>query len=186
MDEMLSFSDRKAFRNWLVKHYDRSDGIWLVFSKTRAVESIKAQEALEEALCFGWIDGQMNRISAEQYQKKFTPRRKKSKWSEKNKTLARQLIESGQMTAHGIQTIEQAKKDGMWDAPKKIPITAEQVAILLEALEGREPARTHFMNMSLSVRQTYTALYLDAKKEETRIKRLEKITERLNDNLKPM
>lgn len=186
MDERKFFADRNEFRKWLQENHDNYKGIWVVFSKTSKLKLIKAAEALEEALCFGWIDGQIISISEEQYRKKFTPRRKKSKWSDKNKGLVSKLIEKGLMTEFGMHAIEQAKKDGTWDAPKRKPITDEQVGILINALKGKEPALTNFMKMSPSVKRTYTALYLDAKKEDTRIKRLAKIIDRLNENKKPM
>jgi len=186
MDEQILFTDREEFRKWLYENHYASQGIWLVFGKVGKLKSLKADEALEEALCFGWIDGQFNSIDDEKYLKKFTPRRKGSKWSEKNKNIVNQLIEDGKMTEHGIAAIEGAKKEGTWDVPKEEPISDNQIEILTNALEGAEPALSNFIKMSPSVRRTYTALYLDAKKDETRIKRLEKIVGRLNENKKPM
>lgn len=186
MDEQILFTDREEFRKWLLENHNVSKGIWLVFSKTNKLKTIRADEALEEALCFGWIDGQFNSIDNEKYLKKFTPRRKGSKWSDKNKSIANRLIENGKMTEYGIMAVEQAKKSGTWDIAKEEPISDSQIEILTDALKGAEPALSNFMKMPLSVRRTYTTAYLDAKKEETRIKRLEKIIERLNENKKPM
>lgn len=186
MDERLFFVDRNEFRIWLQENHSINKGIWVAFSKTSKLKLLKPEEALEEALCFGWIDGQIISIDEDQYQKKFTPRRKGSKWSEKNKGLTKKLIENDMMTEFGILAIEQAKKDGTWDVTKGEPITDEQVDILISALEGADIALANFLKMSPSVRRTYTALYLDAKKEDTRIKRLAKIIERLNENKKPM
>ena len=90
------------------------------------------------------------------------------------------------MTEYGIMAIEQAKKSGTWDIAKEEPISDSQIEILINALKGTEPALSNFMNMPLSVRRTYTTAYLDSKKEETRIKRLQRIIERLNENKKPM
>ena len=145
-----------------------------------------AGEALEEALCFGWIDGQISSVDDEKYLKKFTPRRKGSKWSERNREIATRMIENGRMTEYGMAAIEQAKKSGTWDSPKQVPVTDDQVDILVEALNGAEPALSNLLKMSPSVRRTYTAFYLDAKKEETRINRLQRIIERLNQNKPPM
>jgi len=186
MDEQILFTDREEFRKWLLENHNVSQGIWLVFSKAGSLKTLKADEALEEALCFGWIDGQFNSIDDEKYLKKFTPRRKGSKWSEKNRSLVARLIENGRMTECGIMAIEQAKSNGTWDIPKEAPISESQIEILTEALKGAEPALSNFLKMPLSVRRTYTALYLDAKKEETRIRRLQRIIERLNENKKPM
>ena len=90
------------------------------------------------------------------------------------------------MTEFGISAIEQAKKQGTWDIARAEPVSDSQIEILVKALNSTEPALSNFLNMPLSVKRTYTAAYLDAKKEETRIKRLETIIERLNENKKPM
>lgn len=186
MNEEIMFESRDDFRKWLIKNHNNSNGIWVVFGKAGKLKTIKQDEALEEALCFGWIDGQFNSIDEEKYLKRFTPRRKDSKWSEKNKNLVNVLIDTGRMTEYGMAVIEQAKKNGNWDTPKVEPITDEQIAVLLSALSGAELALANFMKMPISVKRTYTALYLDAKKEATRKKRLDKIIERLNENKKPM
>lgn len=186
MEEQILFINQNEFREWLVNNSDSSKGIWLVFSKDKNVKSIRADEALEEALCFGWIDGQIKSIDEIKYVKKFTPRRKGSKWSEKNRGLALKLIKQSKMTEQGVAAIEQAKKDGTWDPPKPDPISDEQIANLTELLMGIEPASSNFQNMSRSVRRTYTAHYLSAKTDETKKKRLEQIIGRLNQNKKPM
>jgi uncharacterized protein YdeI (YjbR/CyaY-like superfamily) len=186
VDERMQFGDRLEFRQWLEGNHDKSSGIWLVFGKTSDVKTLKPDEALEEALCFGWIDGQISSIDDTKYVKKFTPRRKGSKWSERNRSIAERLIREGRMAEPGLQAIDRAKKDGTWDVPKPAPITDEQVAVLVEALSGREPALSNYQKMSPSVRRTYAAFYLDAKSEATRAKRLDRIVDRLNQNLKPM
>jgi len=186
VNEQVQFADRLEFRRWLQGNHDKSPGIWMVFGKTSAVKTLKPDVALEEALCFGWIDGQITSIDETTYMKKFTPRRKGSKWSERNRAIAERLIQEGKMAEPGLLAIERAKKEGTWDTPKAAPISDEQVAILVEALQGYEPALSNFQKMSPSVRRTYTAFYLDAKSEATRAKRLERIVDRLNQNLKPM
>lgn len=186
MDNQILFTNRLEFREWLINNHISNKGIWLIFSKSEVLITLKADEALEEALCFGWIDGQVNSIDETKYIKKFTPRRKGSKWSEKNRGLATKLIEKGQMTDQGFVAIEQAKKDSTWEIPKVQPINDDQINILIEALTGFEPASSNFAKMSRSVRITYTAHYLDAKSEETRKRRLQQIVERLNENKKPM
>lgn len=186
MDEPLLFEDREAFRAWLAQNHRVNPGIWLVLGKAGRLKTLTADEALEEALCFGWIDGLVKSIDDQKYIKKFTPRRKGSAWSERNRNLAKKLIENGTMTGAGQAAIEQAQKDGTWDTPKPNPISEAQVEILISALSGAEKASANFLKMSPSVQRTYTAFYLDAKTDETRKKRLEKIIERLNENKKPM
>ena len=186
MDEQLLFTGREEFRKWLSENHNVSKGIWLIFGKGGKLRTVKQDEALEEALCFGWIDGQYNSIDETRYLKKFTPRSKGSKWSEKNRDIAGKLIESGKMTEYGIMAIEQAKTSGIWDAPGAEPVTDDQIEMLTGNLKGNEPAFSNFIKMPKSMKKGYTRMYLDAKKEETRIKRLAKIIERLNENKKPM
>lgn len=185
-DDQLAFENRAAFRKWLVHNHQKSPGIWLVFSKDATIETLTANEALEEALCFGWIDGQLQSLGPQQYRKRFTPRRKRSVWSERNRKLAEKLIAEGAMTAAGRAAIAQAQELGTWEKPKRAPISEVQIGILTDALSGSRKALTNFLNMSVSVRRTYTAFYLAAKSEETRKRRLEQIIGRLEENKKPM
>ena len=182
----LMFSKREDFRAWLLVNAGTSAGVWLVFGKTKAVVTLSANDALEEAICFGWIDGQMKSIDDTKYIKYFAKRRPKSVWSEKNKNLVGILREKGLLTEMGEEAVEAARKNGMWDMPKDDPITDEQVAVFAERLVGMFPAYENFNGMSPSVRRTYTRRYLSFKSEEARQKDFEKIFERLNNNLKPM
>ena len=186
MNDILQFSNREEFRKWLNEHCLSDAGVWLLFGKAGGPKTIKAGEALEEALCFGWIDGQMQRIDEKTYKKYFSMRRENSRWSEKNKALAKNLEERGLMTDSGRKKIEEAKKNGQWNAPASMAVTEEQIACLAALLEEYEPAYTNFMAMSLSVKKTYTRAYFDAKTEAGREKRIAWMVDRLNKNLKPM
>ena len=186
MSDTIEFANREEFRKWLYEHCTSSDGVWLLFGKAGGPKTIKAGEALEEALCFGWIDGQMQSIDDKTYKKYFSMRREKSKWSEKNKALVKSLEERGLMTDFGRKKIEEAKRNGQWDAPKPAAVTEEQIAQLSKLLEGYEPAYTNFQGMSLSVKKTYTRAYFDAKTDAGREKRIAWMVDRLNKNLKPM
>ncbi len=186
MSDLMEFADREEFRRWLYENCQSDTGIWLLFGKAGGPKTIRAGEALEEALCFGWIDGQMQRIDDKTYKKYFSMRREKSKWSEKNKALAKSLEERGLMTDHGRKKIEEAKKNGQWNASGPAPVTEEQIARVLALLEGHEPAHTNFQAMSLSVKKTYTRAYLDAKTDAGREKRIAWMVDRLDRNLKPM
>ena len=186
MNDVLIFPDRAEFRKWLTANCLSTDGVWLLFGKHGNPKTIKADEALEEALCFGWIDGQMQSIDDNTYKKYFSMRRANSKWSEKNKALVKALEERGLMTDFGRAKIEEAKNNGQWDAPKPAAITDEQIACLADILKPYEPAHTNFLAMSLSVKKTYVKAYLDAKTDAGREKRLAWMVERLNKNLKPM
>ncbi len=186
MNDTIQFTDRQAFREWLCAHCLSKDGVWLLFGKAGGPKTIKAKEALEEALCFGWIDGQMKSIDEKAYKKYFSMRREKSKWSEKNKALVNRLEEQGLMTDFGRRKIEEAKQNGQWYAQNPLAITEEQMKQLSALLEGYEPACTNFAAMPLSVKKTYTRAYFDAKTDAGREKRIAWMVERLNKNLKPM
>jgi len=186
MIEHLQFASRMEFRNWLEDNCMSSGGVWLLFGKAGGQKTVKAGEALEEALCFGWIDGQMQSIDEKSYIKYFSKRRKNSKWSEKNKSLVEKLEKQGKMTDYGRAKIEEAKKNGQWDAPKAPAITDEEIAALADLLKAYEPAFTNFLAMPPSVKKAYTRAYLDAKTDAGRDKRLAWMTDRLNKNLKPM
>jgi len=186
MDEQLLFSDREEFRQWLSTNHDTSQGIWLILGKSGKLKTVKADEALEEALCFGWIDGLIKSVDDTRYIKKFSPRRKGSRWSNKNRKTAEKLLNEGKVAVPGLVAIKEAKKSGNWDLPERETATDDQVKILIEAINRTEPALSNFLKMPLSIRKTYTMFYLDARKEETRIRRLEKIIGRLNENKGPM
>jgi len=186
MDKILTFSDRQTFREWLGKYGSESDGIWVLFSKKGEIVTLSAGDALEEALCHGWIDGQVQSLDDYTYKKYFARRIPKSKWSVKNKELAKTLLEKGLMTPQGLEAIECARENGSWDNAKRILIDDEQVQMFKEIIQPYEPAYTYLQAMSHSVQRTYTGFYLDAKSDKARQTRLEKIIDRLNRNLKPM
>jgi len=182
----LLFTSREDFRAWLQENAQISEGVWLTFGKTKAVVTISAKDALEEALCFGWIDGQMQSVDNTKYLKYFAKRRPKSVWSDKNKKTVETLRAKGVMTELGEKAVETAMKNGSWNTTKSDPVTDEQVEAFAEKLVGISPACENFNNMSRSVRFTYTRRYLSFKTEESRQRDFEKIVDRLNKNLKPM
>ena len=182
----LIFPNRKDFREWLHKNAENSGGVWLVFSKAKDFVTLTANDALEEALCFGWIDGQMKSIDDKKYIKYFAKRREKSPWSEKNKKIAGMLREKKLMDKLGEKAVETAVKNGTWDAEKPESITAEQIKTLAKKLKGISPAFDNFNRMPFSVQSAYTGRYLSFKTEEARQRDFEKIVDRLNKNLKPM
>lgn len=186
MGDIIEFANREEFRQWLCNHCESNVGVWLVFSKAGGSKTLKANEALEEALCFGWIDGQMQRIDDKTYKKYFSLRRENSKWSEKNKELANSLEKQGLMTDWGRKKVEEAKKNGQWDAPKSAAVTEEQLTFLSGLLKEYDPAYANFQAMSLSVKKTYARAYFDAKTDAGREKRIAWMVDRLNKNLKPM
>ena len=186
MSDILTFASREEFRRWLTEHCLSEAGVWLLFGKAGGPRTLKAGEALEEALCFGWIDGQMQSIDEKSYKKYFSMRREKSKWSAKNKALVQDLEKRGLMTDFGRRKIEEARKNGQWDAPGPMAVTEEQIAQVSALLEGHEPAWTNFQAMPPSVKKTYARAWFDAKTGAGREKRLAWMVDRLNKDLRPM
>jgi uncharacterized protein YdeI (YjbR/CyaY-like superfamily) len=184
--EPVVFVSGDEFRLWLMRNCLISKGIWLLFGKAGGPKTIGPQEALNEALCFGWIDSQIKSADDTTYMKYFSPRRKGSEWSEKNKEMAAELEKQGRMTDYGRTSIEEAKRNGTFKPKDRPVVTQEMIEDLAMQLHDIEPACTNFTAMSPSVRRTYAALLHEGKTEETRHKTLAKIIDRLNRNLKPM
>lgn len=183
-DEYI-FRTRQDFREWLSLNSSRQ-GIWLIFGKDELLVTLTAAEALEEALCFGWIDGLMKKIDESTYKKYFSPRRKGSKWSEKNKKLVDKLMNGQLMTTRGLDVIEQAKRDGTWDIVHDREIPDERYHEFEELIRGSQTALDHYRKMPKSTKQQFVGLYFEAKKEETRVVRLAKLIDLLEKNKKPM
>lgn len=181
MDTVLKFADGQAFRRWLEEHAAESAGVWLLFGKKGGPATLTSQEALEEALCFGWIDGQLQKLDDFRYRKYFARRNTGSRWSEKNLALAQRLIDADRMTPQGMKALDRALKAG----PRSMPDSAA-MRVFTELLQRHPCACANFLSMSASVRRTYAGFYFEAKSEKTRRARLEKIVGRLNGNLKPM
>lgn len=186
MDEPLLFPARADFRAWLEAQPDGASGVWLLFGKRGGPKTLTAAQALEEALCFGWIDGLMERVDETCYRKYFAPRRPQSQWSEKNRKLAERLEQEGLMTDRGRRAMEEAKRRGRYEnGPREQP-RDDQVEALRALLAPHETALRHFDGMTPSVRRTYTASYFSLKTEAGRDKRLAQLIERLELNLDPM
>jgi uncharacterized protein YdeI (YjbR/CyaY-like superfamily) len=186
MKEELIFEDRSVFRTWLMENSKRKEGIWVAFGKGGKLKTVKPEEALEEALCFGWIDGQLESIDESRYLKYFSPRRKGSNWSDKNKKLVEKLLSLNLMTEDGMEAVERAKQDGSWDKPQGPGITDEQINSFAEAVSFNSKAYDNFIKMPASVKKQFTGLYFEAKREETRVKKLEKLVGLLELNKRPM
>ncbi|MEA5146773.1 MAG: YdeI/OmpD-associated family protein [Candidatus Limiplasma sp.] len=181
----LSFATRQDFRNWLSENAATSGGVWLLIGKTKAAGTLTARAALEEALCFGWIDGQMKRVDDTMYRKYFACRQAKSPWSDPNKKIIESLRQQNRMTPLGEKAVASAKENGMWDASPSGAVTDDQIAAFADRLSGFALAHQHFTGMPRSARVAYVRRYLSIKKEETRQKDFEKIVALLQQNQKP-
>lgn len=186
MPKQMQFASSRDFRAWLEENCLTSEGIWLVFGKEGGPKTLTANEALEEALCFGWIDGQIKRIDDKTYLKYFAQRRKQTEWSAKNVSLVEALEASGRMTDYGRAKIAEAKRNNCFQAKERLVITDSHMDQFLSEIQQVEPAYSNFLAMSPSVKRTYIGLFFDAKSEQARTARLHRILERLNQNLKPM
>jgi uncharacterized protein YdeI (YjbR/CyaY-like superfamily) len=172
---VLSFSSRDAWEAWLAEEHERSDGVWLKIAKKGAgVDSVSYAEALEVALAYGWIDGQKRGLDDHHWLQRFTPRAPRSKWSKINRQKATELIERGAMKPAGLREVQRAKADGRWEAAYDAQSTATVPDDLRQALEAQPAAMELFDR--LDSRNRYAILYRvqDAKKPETRARRIEK------------
>jgi uncharacterized protein YdeI (YjbR/CyaY-like superfamily) len=181
----LLFRNTEEFRSYLQKNYNSEVGIWLIFGKNNELLTLTPNEALEEALCFGWIDGQIRKIDESSYMKYFSKRRKKSIWSKRNRELSEKLIQEGRMTSFGLNAILQAKKDNVWENELDV-INDNHIKLFFDQIKVNDMAYANLVRMSKSVQKTYTGFYLSAKQEVTKVKRLKQIIDRLEKNLKPM
>lgn len=177
----LIVEDAAAWAAWLARRHASSDGVWLGLAKRGGEPPTRLtyQEALEEALCYGWIDGQVRRHDAASYRQRFTPRRKRSAWSKRNVELAERLIAEGRMKPAGHVAIEEARSDGRWQAAYAGAATIEVPDDLAAALAAEPKAAATFA--LLTSQNRYAILYrlATAKRPETRLRRLERFVEML-------
>lgn len=176
----LIVADARAWRTWLSEHRD-SDGVRLVLAKKGTVEptSLTHREALEEALCFGWIDGQAGTRDEATWHVLFTPRRPRSMWSKRNVELAERLMAGGRLDPAGIAELELARADGRYKAAYAGPATIEVPADLAAALGANPKARAMFQNLSRQNRYAILYRVTTAKREETRARRVEQFVDML-------
>jgi uncharacterized protein YdeI (YjbR/CyaY-like superfamily) len=171
----LMVSDAQAWRRWLALNHTEPRGVRLVLSKKGTITPTRLtyDEALEEALSHGWIDGQGQRRDDTTYLVRFTPRRKRSAWSKRNTVIAERLMDEGRMHAAGIAEVERAKSDGRWQAAYLGSASIEVPDDLAAALDAEPAAKAMFAILSAPNR--YAVLYRihDAKRPETRVRRIE-------------
>jgi uncharacterized protein YdeI (YjbR/CyaY-like superfamily) len=182
---IIPFASRDAWAAWLEEQHATSDGLWLKFAKKGSgLDTVTYAEAVEVALCYGWIDGQVRKFDEDHYLQRFTPRRARSRWSKINRQKATELIERGEMKPAGLREVERAKADGRWDAAYDAPSTATVPEDLRRELEKNEPAREFFE--TLDGRNRYAILYQiqDARRPETRARRIEKYVAMLGEGKK--
>lgn len=182
----LLVPDASAWRAWLGANHGQPAGVWLALAKKGVTRptSLTYPEALDEALCFGWIDGQVKRADERTFRQRFTPRRPRSRWSARNVSHVERLLGEGRMHAAGIAAVEAARADGRWDAAYAGPATIEVSSDLAEALE-REPKARAFFEV-LTSQNRYAILYRLANTSSAgRTRQIERFVSMLADGQTP-
>lgn len=179
--QIISFGDQKAWEEWLSKNYKKQNGIWLkLYKKASDVKSVNYQEALDVALCYGWIDGQVKKLDENARVQRFTPRRKRSVWSKRNTEHVARLIKSGSMKPAGIAEIERAKADGRWEKAYASPANTTIPEDFLKELEKNKKAKEFWEVLNKTNKFAMIWQINDAKREETRLRRINKFVEMLS------
>jgi uncharacterized protein YdeI (YjbR/CyaY-like superfamily) len=177
----LLVADAAKWRAWLRGHHSESQGVWLVLAKkgTTQPTTLSYDEALDEAICFGWIDGRLGRRDNVTFRRRFTPRDTRSPWSQRNVAIAERLSDSGRMHRSGEAEIRQAKADGRWSAAYAGPADVEVPKDLADALIANPRAQEMFQTLTSANRYSILHRVGSAKKAETRARRIEQFVEML-------
>ena len=177
---ILPFESKKKFAEWLAKNHDKSAGVWLkIAKKATGISTVTYAEALDVALCYGWIDGQKGSFDEQYFLQKFTPRRPKSIWSKINVEKVEGLIASGEMKPAGLKAVEAAKQDGRWAAAYASQKNIEVPQDFLSALNKNKKAKAFFETLTGAKRYSFLFRIEMAKKAETREKRIRQFVEML-------
>jgi uncharacterized protein YdeI (YjbR/CyaY-like superfamily) len=179
------FKTQAAWEKWLAKNHDKSPGVWMRFyKKASGVKSMNYDQALDGALCYGWIDGQTNKYDDDSWVQRFTPRRAKSIWSKRNVGHVARLIEAGKMHAAGQAQIDAAKADGRWQIAYDSHSTMEIPEDFLKALAKNKKAKAFFETLNKTNLYSISFRLQTAKKAETREKRMKQILEMMKNGEK--
>ena len=186
LDNALFFNNRKEWRSWLEKNHQTQNEVWLIhYKKSARKTNLNHVDAVEEAICFGWIDSKLKKIDEERFILRYSPRRKRSVWSKINKDTAEKLISLGQMMPAGLDKITQAKKSGYWDKAYTNLVKDHLPSDLKKALMKKDKAWENFQEFANSYRNTYIGWVNNAKTLETRKKRITEVVKRSLENKKP-
>jgi len=184
IDETLYLTNRKDWRAWLEKNYEKKKGIWLIYYKKHTNKpTIPYDDAVEEALCFGWIDITVKRIDDEKHVQRYSPRKLRSVWSQNNITRVKKMIKEGKMTKAGLKKYDFGMKNKL-----EAPATDNNIKVpedLQDALKNNKIAQENFSNLAPSYRIMYIYWIISAKREDTRKRRIEKAVNLLKESKKP-
>jgi len=182
----LHFKNRNEWRKWLEINHKNIKEVWLIhYKKPSNKKSINHFEAVEEALCFGWIDSKLKKIDEERFILRYSPRKQKSVWSKINKEKAEELITSGKMTKSGLEKIKDAKKQGLWDTAYTNLVKDRLPSDLKNSLMQNKTAWINFQKFANSYRNMYIGWVKGAKTQETRKRRISEVVKRAAKNKKP-
>lgn len=171
----LFFASQADWERWLEQNHGASKGLWIKMAKAKAgIESVRYPEVLDTALCFGWIDGRREPLDDDHFLQRFTPRRRRSRWSQINRQKAERLIAEGRMRAAGLAEVEQAKDDGRWQAAYESQSASSVPDDLKRELAARPRASEFFSQLSSQNRYAIIFRLADAKRADTRARRLAK------------
>lgn len=166
--------NREQWRNWLEENHAKQNEVWLVFSKQHTGKpSLSYNDAVEEALCFGWIDGVKRSIDEDHYMHRFTPRKSDSEWSESNKARAQRMLNADKMTPAGEKSIQLAKKNGRWTRRANVRTDFSMPPELNQQLKKNAKAAAFFASLAPSYQRQYIAWIANAKRPETKQRRLD-------------
>lgn len=181
-----NFLERKEWRRWLTENHFSEKEVWVIIHKKKSrKKGLKYPEAVEEAICFGWVDSKMRSIDTDRFRLRFTPRRKNSIWSKNNKETAEKMIRAGKMTQAGFETINEAKRNGKWDAAYSSEMGSAIPDDLVEALRENELAWKNFKKFSNSAKLQCIYWVNTAKKVETRKRRIDDTVKKAAQNIRP-
>ena len=180
------FLDRKEWRGWLQENHSSEKEVWVIIHKKESGrKGLKYLAAVEEAICFGWIDSKIQSIDAQRFRQRFSPRKKNSIWSKNNKETAEKMIQAGKMTQAGFETIKEAKRNGKWETAYSSRMVPKIPRDLEKALKENKLAWKNFKEFSNSTKFQYIYWVDSAKKDETRRKRVVDVVEKAAKNIKP-
>ncbi len=183
--EPLDFRSAAEWRKWLRRNHAKSQGEWVYMYKKLAKSGLRYPEALDEALCFGWIDGQIHAVDQDKFRQRWTPRRKGSIWSLVNRTKVRRLTAEGRMAEAGLAAVRAAKRGGKWQSVYTSRTAPELPADLRKALKKVPEAWRNFDKFAPTYRNMYIGWVADAKQAETRRRRVAAVVRRACENRKP-
>jgi len=182
----LYFKNRQEWRGWLEDHHQKEKGVWLFIHKKHSRKpGIQHVDAVEESICFGWIDSKVKKLDEDRFIQWYAPRQPNSAWSLLNKKKAMKMIKQGMMTKAGLESINAAKENGMWDSAYTLKREVNLPDDLKRALIGNKRAWNNYEKLTDGYKNWYIIWVNGARLKETRERRIAKVVKRIAKNIKP-